>query len=370
MIVETLDDFGGWGDMSPEVDFFAEEPVKKKEDIVEDAIDDKKVEDKVEVTEEDDLFKSTSTNDNTTADTKKEEVTELTDNVFVLNKLKEKGFIEYELEEGQELTEELAEELLEDKFDESVDNKVKELLSELPEEGKEMIQYLLKGGTVNDYLDYLGNDAGIDLEIDLEDENNQISTLTKLLRLEDKDEEDIETEIEFLKDSGKLKNAVEKRFGKYKTQIEDNKKEIYKEQQVAIENEKRNIKEAKNKVAEFVTNNAEVNGITFTKEDKRQLPSYMNDKNVKLTNGTFITQMQKELFYDLPKNQNTLIQLATLLKNRNTDGTFNFDSIVKSSTTKVTQEIKNNIRRVNTSIPNSSSKDNGNSIKKLSEYFN
>ena len=104
MIVETLDDFGGWGDMSPEVDFFAKEPVKKKEDIVEDTIDDKKAEDKVEVTEEDDLFKSTATNDNTTADTKKEEVTELTDNVFVLNKLKEKGFIEYELEVGQELT--------------------------------------------------------------------------------------------------------------------------------------------------------------------------------------------------------------------------------------------------------------------------
>lgn len=370
----NLDGFGGWGDLEPETDFFSQEVIEDKTDVKA-VIDELKKEDEVEETEN--LFSETEIENEEFIENKNEEnennndVTEKSPNIFILNKLKEKGFIDYELEEGEELTDELAEELIEEKFDESVDLKVQELMTELSDDKKQAVQFLVKGGNLTDLVEALtNNDVTIKLDVDLEKEENQISTLKKLLKLEDKDEEEIETEIEYLKDSGKLKLMTEKKFNKYKAEQKTRQEELVREQAEAIENEKKAIKQSKLKISTFLTSNEEVDGIKFSKDDKKQLPSYMNDKTVKLGNGTTITQMQKELFYDLPKNEKALIQLATLLKNRNEDGTFNFDSIAKSSKTKVAQEVRSEIRRNNTSIPGNSTNKNNKSEKSLSDYFN
>lgn len=382
---KSLEGFGGWGDLEPETDFFSQEVIEDKTDaksVINELKKDEKVEEgkqksdnkeeesenlfnETEI-ENEDIIEDKSKNDNPDSN-----VDEKFPNIFVLNKLKEKGFIDYELEEGEELTDELAGELIEEKFDESVDSKVQELLTELPDDKKQVVQFLIKGGNLDDLIDTLTSDnVSIKLDVDLEKEENQISTLRKLLKLEDKDEEEIETEIEFLKDSGKLKTMTEKKFNKYKTEYNNRQAELVREQDEAIENEKKAIKQSKLKVSTFLTSNDEVDGIKFSKDDKKQLPSYMNDKTVKLGNGATITQMQKELFYDLPKNEKALIQLATLLKNRNEDGTFNFESIVKSSKTKVAQEVRSEIRRNNTSIPGNSTSKNTKSDKSLSDYFN
>lgn len=378
---KSLENFGGWGDLDPEVDFFNEEVVEDKTDaksVINELKKDEKVEETKQkpVKEEENLFSETEIENEDLVDDKNKDddpevINEKSQNIFILNKLKEKGFIDYELEEGEELTDELAEELIEEKFDESVDLKVQELLTELPDDKKQVVQFLIKGGNLDDLIDTLTSDnVSIKLDVDLEKEENQISTLRKLLKLEDKDEEEIETEIEFLKDSGKLKTMTEKKFNKYKADYDNRQKELVKQQEKEIENEKKVIKQSKIKISTFLTSNDEVDGIKFSKDDKKQLPSYMNDKTVKLGSGATITQMQKELFYDLPKNEKALIQLATLLKNRNEDGTFNFESIVKSSKTKVAQEVRSEIRRNNTSIPGNSTNKNNKSDKSLSDYFN
>jgi len=373
---KSLEGFEGFEEMSSEVDFFSQTQDTDVSTDTKSVIDEISKDDisseenkNVEVTsatEKDDLF-----SDKTILDDNEEEEAEVkTDsNISILNKLKEKGFIEFELEEGEELTEELAEELLEDKFEESVENKVKELVNDLPDEKKQAVQYLLKGGSLTDLISaFSSNDVSIDLNINLEKEETQISTLKKLLKLEDKDDEEIETEIEFLKDSGKLKLITEKKFNKYKKEIEEDQRDFLAEQEDRKEKERIAIRESKAKISTFLTKNVEVDGITFTKEDKKSLPSYMNDKTVKLQNGTLITEMQKQLFYDIPKNDKALIQLATLLKNRNEDGTFNFDSIAKSARTKVTQEVRKEIRR-GQSIPGNSTITGKESVKSLADYF-
>ena len=377
---KNLDVFGGWGDLEPETDFFSQEVIEDKTDaksVIEELKKDEKVEEtKQKDVKEENLFSKTEIENEDFVDDKNKDdnpdvIAEKSQNIFILNKLKEKGFIDYELEEGEELTDELAEELIEEKFDESVDLKVQELLTELPTDKKQVVQFLIKGGNLDELIDTLTSDnVSIKLDIDLEKEENQISTLKKLLKLEDKDEEEIETEIEYLKDSGKLKLMTEKKFNKYKVEQKNRQEELVKEQEEALENEKKVIKQSKLKISTFLTSNEEVDGIKFSKDDKKQLPSYMNDKTIKLGNGATITQMQKELFYDLPKNEKALIQLATLLKNRNEDGTFNFDSIAKSSKTKVAQEVRSEIRRNNTSIPGNSTSKNTKSDKSLSDYFN
>lgn len=381
----NLDDFS-FTEMSSEVDFFNQEEIdtgKDKTDVIsvieEISKDDELGEEGKDkgtnppVTKEVDLFgeDTVNTKPEGSEEEEEEDTTSAIDNpnTFILNKLKEKGLIDFELEENEELTEELAEELLVDKFDESVENKVAELMTELPDEKKQAVQFLLKGGNLSDLANAFSNDASIDLNVDLEKEEVQLSVLKKLLKLEDKDDEEIEAEIEFLKDSGKLKTMTEKKFNKYKKEVEEDQKEFLDSQETAKEEEKKAIKLAKGKIASFLTENEAVNGIKFSKDDKKILPSYMNDKSIKLQNGSFITQMQKELFYDLPKNQEALIQLATLLKNRNEDGSFNFESIVKDTRTKVTREVKQNVRRDNTSIPGNSTIKGKESNKSLSDYF-
>ena len=376
---KTLEGFDGWEELSTETDFFAQtaaEEVKTDaisviEKISSEEEEENKNKNKDESIEKD-LFEEEETieNQERLIDDEEDEDLPKGSNITILNSLKEKGLIDFELEEGEELDEELADELIEDKWEESVDNKVKELLTTLPEKARNIIQYAINGGNVDEYLESLTSDVGLPLDVNLEKEENQILVLKHLLRLEDKDEEEIETEIDYLKDSGKLKSISEKKFNKYKSEIESTEKDLLRQQELAREAEKKAIKEAKARVSTFVSTNDEIEGIKFTKEDKKVLASYMNDKVVKLNNGNTLTTMQKELFIDLPKNEKALIQLATLLRNRNEDGTFNFESIIKKATTEVSQTVRQNLRRNKTSIPASTTSKPKQSEKSLADYFN
>ena len=369
----TLEGFGGWHDTSAETDFFSQEEIIEDKTNAQPVIEGTSEEDgedtTVDVNSNSNLFDEDIEAENIVNEGRETEDVPVSLNISVLNALKEKGYIDYELEEGEELTEELADELIEEKFEESVDNKVKELFNELPDLAKQLIQYSIKGGNINDFINTITADTNIKMDIDLEKEENQISVLKQLLRLEDKDDEEIETEIEYLKDSNKLKLISEKKFNKYKAEVDGRQKKLIEEQAEEVENQKRLVKESKNKISTFLSKTEELDGVKFSKEDKKVLPSYMNDKTIKLQNGSTITQMQKELFYDIPKNEKALIQLATLLKNRNEDGSFNFDSIVKSTKTKVVQEVRQELRRNKSSIPGNSTTQNRQSEKSLADYF-
>lgn len=380
----TLDGFGGWASTENEIDFF-NQPLEGEEVVKTDAksvIDELSKEDNKtpeetdkEVKSETNLFDNFAENvpnlieDKSKNDEEEKEV-KTSKTVSTLDFLKDKGFVNYELEEGEELTEELAEELVEEGLEQHFEERIKDLVESVSDEGKQMIQFLLKGGKLNEFISTLSNGGkAIDINADLESEDAQVKTLRKLLALEDKDSEEIESEIEFLKDSGKLKLITDKKFAKYKAEYNSKQSSLVKQQQEKKESEKEAIKKEKLQVFNYLNENTESNGIKFSLSDKKELPSYMNDKNVKLTNGTSISQMQTDLFYEIPKNRKAMIQLATLLKNRNEDGTFNFESIAKSEKTKVTQEVKQEIRRNKTSIPDSSKSTQRTSEKSLSEYF-
>ena len=377
----SLSGFGGFEESSADVDFFnlpVEDDNKEIktdaksviEEISKDDITEEGEKKKTPETKEEDLFLKEESPENEKEDEDDEDEKATGTHIATLNILKGKGYIDFELEDGVEMTEELAEELLEEKYEESVDSKVKEVLNELPDLAQQIIKYTLGGGRIEDFLETI-IDVDVDLDADLDKEDNQIAVMKDLLALEDKDDEEIETEIEFLKDSGKLKVMAEKKLAKYKADYNNKQKQLIKDQEAKREADKLVLKETKAKMSDFLNKNAEVDGITFTKEDKKSLPSYVNDKNIKLQNGTLITQMQKELFYDIPKNEKAMMQLATLLKNRNEDGTFNFSSIAKDVQTKIAKEVKGNLRRDNKqSFSGNSTNKGGGSGKSLADYFN
>lgn len=354
-----LDDFGGWDDITPETDFFSEidEDVKPEVGIeAKDVI--KKLSEESDVAEEEDMFEDISEN-------VEDEPSKYSENIAILNAMKSKGFANYELDEDEELTEELADEIIEEELEKSVKERVKSLFNELPDFEQKLFQYVANGGRAKDYINNTSGNYPLETNLDLSKEENQIKALEYLLRLEDKDDDEIETEIEYLRDTNKLKNIAQKKFNKYCSEVENEQEELLKSQEREQEHQKKLIREAKNRITSFVAKTNESNGISFSREDKRTLPSYMSDKTIKLQNGTSITEMQKELFYELPKNEVALIQLATLLRNRNEDGTFNFNSIVKNTKTEVVKGIKKDLRRVDTT----KEAKNNTSGKFLADYF-
>lgn len=357
---KSLEDFSGWpGEPTSDVDFFAEveeeeieedtKPKVKEEEEETPSTTTKTKKKKEEEEEPEDFFAQASEEEE---DEEEEEAAVEINNISTLNYLKEKNIVDFELEEGEELTEELAEEIIE----ESIEERANEKLKSLPQKAQDIIKFALKGGDVEDYLKVVGRSVNskITKDLDIEDEANQELVLRQSLEASGEDEETIEAQIDFYKDAGKLKSIAEKKYNKWLSDNEKSEEELVKKFEEQKKAEKLAVQKAKETYAEFISENPEVNGLKFTREDKKTLPSYVAERTVKLSNGTYITQMQKELFNDIPQNKEAYMQLATLMKNRNKDGTFNFKSIMKDTQTKVVKKVREDVRRSKTNIPDKS----------------
>ena len=378
---ESLENFSGWDDQGQEQDFFGmletaspEEVIVEETEVVETPTDEveETAEEKKDKPAEKDFFSMSETEQSTETEEEEEEEQEQgkTGSIGTANFLKEKGLIEFELEEDEELTEEKASEIIEDKFEEAIELRMKELFEELPSEVKALNNYIIKGGSFNQYLATVmqSQNVGISADIDLTEESNQELVIRQMLKSEEYDQDYIDTQIEFLKDSGKLEAFSKAQFTKWKKDNEAVQTQLAKSQADAALKEKERIRKEKKQDSAFLTENDAIGFLTFSKEDKKQLPSYMNDKTVKLQNGATITQFQKELFYDLTESKEAMIQLAVLMRNRNEDGTFNFESVAKNTKTKVTKEVKENVRR-SKSTPNKSGNNSPAKPRSLASYF-
>lgn len=375
--------FSGWEDATTTEDFFSEleqESVEQDstKEVIEEITKEEEVESRGEAPDKDeDLFGSFDEEDENDIERVEEDEDEdevedkSSGTVSVLNTLKEKGLLDFELEEGEELTEELAEELLEEKFEETIEERIKEKIEDLPEDVKLFMQFALKGGSFSEFIQQSGvGNSGTTLTegMDLEDEKNQEIIVRQILEEEGNDQETIETQVELLKDSDRLKTFAERKYKKWLAEVKEQKEELVRKQELQQRQLKEKIKEDKKRV-NAILEEENIGGLTPTKDDKKTLASFLNDRTVKLQNGVTITELQKELYYEIPKNDKAMVQLALLVKNRNADGTFNFDNLVKEAETKVTREIKKNIRRNKTAIPNSGGNKNKGG-KTLADYFN
>lgn len=293
------------------------------------------------------------------------------DSASTLNFLKDKGLVDFELEEGEELTPELADEILEDKFEEGIESRIEELFGELPQIVKDINKYAMDGGDLNKFFNTVTNKATakITADIDLGKEENQELIVKEILAQEDNDEEYINTQLEFLKDSGKLKMFAEKKFDKWKKGNEKEQAALVQQQADAKRVQKENLRKYKSSVSKFVTDSEEIGSIKLSRVDKKEIPSYMADKTIKLDNGAVITQRDKDL-YEVLQDETASIQLAKLLRSRNKDGSFNFKDIETTVKTKVAKEVKANVRRNKTNTPKKSiSQGKSSQNRSLADYF-
>lgn len=383
--VENLDDFKGWEELSSAEDFFS--TLENKTDV-EKAEDLKPVESKTEDSSEAKVYNPLDKNDS--GDTKKEVLADNKDlfevgeeqeseseqekientshNKQVINYLKEKEYFNFDEDiDFDNLSEEEIDDLIEDKFDDSVESKIEELFDGLPDVVKQFNQYVINGGNPMDFINQVYNTTTEN--IDDTSEQQQIKIVSQKLKAEGYDDDYIDSQIKFLQESGNLEKVAKKHINDIKKSQDEYKKELLQKQKEEEERIKNQIRENKREIENYVKNNTSVGDITLTKQDKKELSSYINDYSYKLQNGSTITTMQKELFYDVPKNKIAMMQLAVLMRNRNEDGTFNFDNIKKKVETQISKKIKEDVRRSKNIVPNDSEGKRQYSQKSLADYF-
>ena len=87
--------------------------------------------------------------------------------IGALELLKSKGIVDYELEEGEELTEDNAEDILEEAFDGGVEARIEELFEGMPPIFKQMVKYAKDGGDVNTLLASAAKQNGSTMNINM-----------------------------------------------------------------------------------------------------------------------------------------------------------------------------------------------------------
>lgn len=254
--------------------------------------------------------------------------------------LREKGLVDYELEEGTELTDDLADEILEDNWDASIIAGVEETIKDLPDALKELIKYSAKGGDFTELLSKMTTQtvSGINKDTDMEVEANQVLAVSLDLKDQGYDQEYIDTQIEFLKDSGKLAGISKKAFEKKIAKQENDIQETIKQAEKRKEAEKEAQKTYKKDITVQISSLNDIKGLVLNKQDKEVLPSYISDANIKLQDGRTVTKFQQELFSIFGDKEQTIL-LAKLVKDK-----FDFSSITNKEITKFSKGIKEEIQ--------------------------
>jgi len=382
---QNLDnDFAGFlDDTSSDMDFFSEEetttdtvvtPTEPASDPVPE-VDSKGKEDSPEVEQEASLFEEAEAAEESEApeEESNEEISEVPnltgESISALTLLKEKGYLGYELEEGEELTEQKAAELIEDSFDNLFEEKLEELFADVPDVVKQMNKFVLKGGDINEFLDTVAvqKSAGISEGLDLTDESNQEMVVRNGLAEEGYDKEYIEAQIDFLKDSKRLEGIAGTHFKKWKTAKSAEQARVLQSNQNAAKAAKQQRRELKNKVTSFLQETEEVSGFSVTRQDRKQLPNYMSDRTIKLENGSQVTGMQRDLMRVLNSPTGS-VQIAKLLQAANEDGVLSFEEIKQQTESKVTEKVRNNVRRNKKSVISGAGSKK--TKKPLASYFN
>lgn len=289
-------------------------------------------------------------------------------NSKLINSLKNRGLINFELEDGEELTEERAEEILEDSFENMFEGRLEELFEGVPKVVKDLNKFVINGGDVNEFLQKVSanNATTVKRGMDLQNKENAKAVISEGLAAQGYDQDYIDSQIEFLETKDLLERDAKVHYDKWEKEKDAEEAAVLQSRTEAKNKEKTQRRALKNKVVDFLAETKEIDGYKISKEDKKVLPNYMSDRTVQLENGAYVTGLQKDLMRVLNSPTGS-VQMAKLLRAATENGELNFEDIGRNVKTNVTQEIRENVQNRSTIVTNSA---NGNKKRPLHSYFN
>lgn len=355
--------FDGWDNGISETDFFSEskeatEPAESVEKKEEEEVAEEPVEAKEETTVE-------------AEEKPAEEGGEQQDQVIpskgtaleALRYLKGKGMADFK--DSEDLTEDEAEEILERSMEDGIDNRIEEMFSGLPAILKNLTKYALDGGDVREFIHEViaKQPSHLSPDLDLTNPANQELVIRTQLASEGYDDEYIDSQIEFLNTNGKLENAAQNHFNKWKKAQEEQQQLMMKQQREAARSEQEGRRKLKARMADFVNSLDDIQGVKITTQDRREIPSYMSDRNITLDDGTIVTALQRDLRTVLQDDEKAVL-LAKMLK-----GGFDLNALQRVVKSHVVSEERQNVRRVSSKPPQSAGTAEGQRKKALWDYF-
>ena len=257
--------------------------------------------------------------------------------------LKSSGILAVEEEEDE--TTEVTQDLLAERIEQSIEKRFEESIKGLPGELKNIIKFVSNGGNFYDIISNYTEGAALEPDVDMTDEANQEKVLRAILEEEGKDDELIDSQIEFYKDSGKLANIANKYFDKWKKDREKEVEAQVEQQKLAKQQAAQNQRTFKKELTTFISESESVKGLSINKKDAEELPDYISNTTVKLQDGRQITPFYRDLF-EAFKDKEKVVILAKLVKNG-----FDFGDIKKEVSTRQAREIKNELQRQNKNQP-------------------
>jgi hypothetical protein len=369
---KTIGDFDAWENPANQVDFFGETLANKDTsatEVLAAAIEDdlevgtstqETTEDKARAKEEkeaEDLFKDFSNDPiEDSGDDEEEEVEKKTTSKAgtttvrsTLDFLKEKGFVDFELEEGAELTDEDAEALLEDSWEKSLDEVFEANIKALPQEVKNLIKFAKDGGDPMELLKKMAVHAasGVNKNSDITKEEVQIAVIQEELSEQGYDQEEIDLQIELLKDSGKLFLKGKKAFDRKVEKLDAAEEGQIEAQKKLVEKRKTDAREYKKNLSTHISSLTEAAGLKLSKSEKETLPSYIADPEVEMTDGRYVSQLQADLF-KIMSDKDKIVALAKVIKSD-----FDFSAIARQKETEVSRGLKNEIQQTKAAEKNS-----------------
>ena len=239
-------------------------------------------------------------------------------------------------------TEEEAEHLIEDSWEKALESEVEATIKDLPQDIKDLIKFASKGGNVGELLGKMVQHAtsGITKNSDIENEDVQVLAITMDLKNQGYDQEYIDSQVEFLKDSGKLGNISKKSFDRIVEQQEAETAGQVQRQKESLDNRKKQAREYKTNITTHINSLNEMGGLPISKQDKTVLPTYISEPTVELQDGRFVSEMQADLF-KVMADKDKIVLLAKLLK---TD--FDFSAIERRKQTQAARGVREAVERV------------------------
>lgn len=282
--------------------------------------------------------------------------------------LKDRGiFANVELKEDEKIDEDKFFELHDAEIEARVDETIDALFEDFDQEGKDFIKFKKNGG--GSTLDFM-NQYFTPFTMETLDEENseQRQKVIKhyLTTVEKVDSEDLEDRMAFIKEGGKEKAIATKYFNKLNDLREANKKTVLESAAAKRQQEQENAKNFAEGLVSVAATTENVGMFPISKIEQKELPVYITKPNVKVGKNKYIPAFSSELGRILraetPKDQQDLLVLAKLIKNK-----FKIDDLKVKTETTVTKEAKSRIAAAKSGVKAHSSGDTNK--KALSDYF-
>jgi len=270
-----------------------------------------------------------------------EEFDVLTDS---FNYLKEKGIIILPEDYNFENTEEGFEKAIQDSFENLKSLAYNSILENIPDETKELANYLLSGGTdIENYKKYT-SEVSLD-DVDLEDPEQRKQILTLLYKEKGFSEAKIQKNVSRIIDLGEDEEEAKEALPELKSIYEKRKENFEKEVKAQRELEKQKEKENYEKLMNTINSTTKIGNVEFTKEEKAKFKNFLQEK-VKVGNNQVMLSFDYKLQQYLSDPEKFVVLGTFLMKDFDTQKIEK--EIEKKSNSKFFDKIRRNNKTKNT----------------------